>query len=168
LNKQPLLEPSDKITAYISSPLGFIELISEGGFITGLYFNDKVAEEIIPAPLAQAANQIKDYFSGELTTFNIPVNPKGSHFQLSVWKLLLEIPYGSTTTYGEIAAKLGMKNGARAVGLANGSNPVSIIIPCHRVIGQKGNLTGYAGGLWRKEWLLKMELPALVVGLFRK
>lgn len=163
-----MFEPSDKIIAYISSPLGFIELISEGGFTTKLYFNDKVAEEIIPAPLVQTANQIKDYFCGELKTFNIPVNPEGSNFQLSVWKLLMEIPYGVTTTYGEIATKLGMKNGARAVGLANGSNPVSIIIPCHRVIGRKGNLAGYAGGLWRKEWLLKMELSALNVGLFRK
>ncbi|NTW23168.1 MAG: methylated-DNA--[protein]-cysteine S-methyltransferase [Lentimicrobium sp.] len=163
-----MFEPSDKITAYISSPLGFIELISEGGFITGLYFTDAALEEIIPASLINAANQIKNYFGGELTVFDIPVNLKGTNFQLSVWKLLEEIPYGETTTYGEIAAKLGMKNGARAVGLANGSNPVSIIIPCHRVIGQDGKLTGYAGGLWRKEWLLKLEQSELKVGLFSR
>ncbi len=152
--------------ALVSTPLGFIELTAINGELLGLYFRDHTGDESIPASLAYAANQLKQYFRGELKTFDLPLNPRGSEFQRSVWKLLGEIPYGSTTTYGEIAAKLNIRNGARAVGLANGSNPVSIVIPCHRVIGQNGKLTGYAGGLWRKEWLLKMEVSNTMEGLF--
>lgn len=152
--------------AFISTPLGMIEIIAENGNVTGLYFTDFDAGEIIPETLVNAASQLKQYFRGELKSFDIPVHLKGTEFQKSVWNILLSIPYGSTTTYGEIAGKLGLKNGSRAVGLANGSNPVSILVPCHRVIGQNGTLTGYAGGLWRKKWLLTMELPELNEGLF--
>ncbi|MFH1120515.1 MAG: methylated-DNA--[protein]-cysteine S-methyltransferase [Bacteroidota bacterium] len=152
--------------AVISTPIGIIEIIAEKGLITELHFADRTLTEIIPDSLSDASNQIKRYFKGELKTFSFPVNLKGTDFQKSVWNLLMAIPYGSTTSYGEIAGKLGIKNGARAVGLANSSNPVPIIVPCHRVIGQDGKLTGYRGGLWRKEWLLKMELPEINVGLF--
>ena len=152
--------------AMISTPLGFIEMTAKNGELTGLYFRDHTGDENIPESLAKAATQLKQYFRGELKTFALPLNPQGSEFQRSVWTLLVEIPYGSTTTYGEIAARLNIRNGARAVGLANGSNPVSIVIPCHRVIGQNGKLTGYAGGLWRKEWLLKMEVSNTMEGLF--
>jgi len=154
--------------AYFSSPLGSIEIRSERGMITGLYFLDEKKEEIVPEMLREAVRQLKLYFLGVLTIFDLPVYLKGTDFQKSVWGKLMEIPYGSTTSYGEIAAKLGLKNGARAVGLANGSNPVSIIIPCHRVIGHSGKLTGYNGGLWRKQWLLKLEQPEMNTGLFEK
>lgn len=154
--------------AFIRTPLGFIEIIELDGYIKGLYFRDDAPGETIPESLANVADQIKRYFRGELKDFDIAVNPTGTEFQLSVWKLLSGIPYGSTATYGAIAEKLGIKNGARAVGLANGANPVSIIIPCHRVIGQNGKLTGYAGGLWRKEWMLKMEHSIPETGLFAK
>ncbi|MHC1776784.1 MAG: methylated-DNA--[protein]-cysteine S-methyltransferase [Lentimicrobium sp.] len=162
------LDSSGTEKALVSTPLGFIELTAIHGELTGLHFRDYTGDESVPESLAKAANQLKQYFRGELKTFDLPLNLRGSEFQRSVWKLLGEIPYGSTTTYGEIAARLNIRNGARAVGLANGSNPVSIVIPCHRVIGQNGKLTGYAGGLWRKEWLLKMEGSNTMEGLFSK
>lgn len=154
--------------AYITSPLGFIEIRAERGSVTGLYFLDEMKEEVIPEMLQEAVRQLKLYFTGGLTSFDLPVWLKGTAFQKSVWDKLMEIPYGSTTSYGEIAAKLGLKNGARAVGLANGANPLSIIIPCHRVISHSGKLTGYSGGLWRKEWLLKLEQREMNIGLFEK
>lgn len=152
--------------AFISTPIGYVELIACKGKITGLYFREEADGEIVPDDLTEAVQQLKQYFKGELQSFNLPVNPEGTGFQKKVWELLKEIPYGSTATYGEISKKLGMKNGARAVGLANGANPVSIILPCHRVIGQHRKLTGYGGGLWRKEWLLKMEHANLKEGIF--
>lgn len=154
--------------AFITTPLGTIEIIGENGIITGLFFRENVADEVIPETLTESARQLKSYFQGDLHVFTVPVKPNGTAFQQSVWKLLLEIPYGTTTSYGKLADKLGLNNGARAVGLANGSNPVSIIVPCHRVIGGNGKLTGYAGGLWRKEWLLKFEHNYLNEGLFLK
>lgn len=153
--------------AVFKSPLGNILLIVNAGFITRLEFSETEKQMGIPDSMAGIARQLQDYFSGRLKQFNLPVKPSGTPFQLKVWNLLSEIPYGTTTTYGMIAEKLGLKNGARAVGLANSLNPVAIIIPCHRVIGQKGSLTGYAAGLWRKEWLLKMELSQTPEGLFR-
>lgn len=153
-------------TARFLSLLGIIELTQCDGFITGLNFVDEKEITEIPASLQSAVNQINDWFSGKINKFNLPVRPAGTAFQASVWQLLTEIPYGQTTTYRDIAKKLEMKNGSRAVGLANGANPVSLIIPCHRVIGAKGNLTGYRGGLWRKEWLLKFEKSNTPEGLF--
>lgn len=161
-------EKSIFLTAYISSPLGLIEINAENGLITGLYFRGNGPEEFIPEILTVAARQIKSYFAGDLKNFDLPLKLKGTEFQQSVWKLLLEIPYGTTTTYGQLADKMNLRNGARAVGLANGSNPVSIIVPCHRVTGKNGKLTGYAGGLWRKEWLLRLEHAELNEGLFLK
>lgn len=154
-------------TAFFNSPVGCIELTGKGGIITGLYFRDVDHLENIPESLSEAAAQLKSYFKGECREFNIPVKPEGTPFQLKVWQILLEIPYGKTISYGDIANRMGIKNGARAVGLANGSNPVSIIIPCHRVIGANGKLTGYGGGLWRKEWLLKLEKSNSGEGLFQ-
>ena len=154
--------------AFISTPIGMVEIIAELGQITGLYFREQGPQEIVPEALTEACRQIKSYFSGELLTFSLPLKLNGTAFQQSVWKLLLNVQYGTTTTYGELADKLNIRNGARAVGLANGANPVSIIVPCHRVIGRNGKLTGYAGGLWRKEWLLKLESAELNKGLFLK
>ena len=153
-------------TACFESPIGIIELKQCNGFLTGLEFMDEGKATDIPASLQSSVNQIKDWFSGKTTTFDLPLKPKGTPFQLSVWQILTEIPYGQTATYGDIANKLGIKNGSRAVGLANGSNPISLIIPCHRVIGANGKLTGYRGGLQRKEWLLRFEKENTPEGLF--
>ncbi len=153
-------------TACFDSPIGIIELKQCNGFLTGLEFMDEGKTTDIPASLQSSVNQIKDWFSGKTTTFDLPLKPKGTPFQLSVWQMLTEIPYGQTATYGDIANKLGIKNGSRAVGLANGSNPISLIIPCHRVIGANGKLTGYRGGLPRKEWLLRFEKENTPEGLF--
>ena len=153
-------------TACFESPIGIIELKQCNGFLTGLEFMDEGKTTDIPASLQSSVNQIKDWFSGKTTTFDLPLKPKGTPFQLSVWQILTEIPYGQTATYGDIANKLGIKNGSRAVGLANGSNPISLIIPCHRVIGANGKLTGYRGGLQRKEWLLRFEKENTPEGLF--
>jgi len=101
--------------------------------------------------------QITEYFSGKRKTFTFPLNPKGTPFQLAVWNALLEIPYGDTITYAELAARIGKPSAVRAVGAANGANPIPVIIPCHRVIGSNGTLTGYGGGIERKQWLLALE-----------
>ena len=106
---------------------------------------------------ATAVSQLTAYFAGELQTFDLPLAPKGTPFQQKVWAYLQTIPYGRTTTYGTIAEELGNPNGSRAVGVANGRNPIAIIIPCHRVVGSNGKLTGYAGGLHIKEALLSLE-----------
>jgi len=109
------------------------------------------------APLRETIRQLREYFTGELEEFDLPLSPQGTPFQLSVWKRLCEIPYGETISYGELAGRIGNPNASRAVGLANGSNPIPIIIPCHRVIGSNGKLTGYGGGLPIKEKLLALE-----------
>ena len=112
--------------------------------------------------LAEAVRQLTAYFAGELTTFDLPLAPVGTDFQRRVWHQLEQIGYGDTASYGEIAGRLGMTNAAsRAVGLANGRNPIPIVVPCHRVIGANGTLTGYAGGLERKQQLLELEQHAL-------
>ena len=109
---------------------------------------------------AQAAEQLDAYFAGELTAFDVPLDMRGTAFQRHVWQALLTIPYGETRSYGEIAAAIGAPTASRAVGAANGSNPVSIIVPCHRVIGANGRLTGYGGGVHRKDALLALESGA--------
>ncbi len=107
--------------------------------------------------LQESVRQLRAYFAGELETFDLPLAPAGTPFQLSVWRRLCEIPYGETISYGELARRLGNPNASRAVGLANGANPIPIVIPCHRVIGSNGKLTGYGGGLPIKEKLLALE-----------
>jgi methylated-DNA-[protein]-cysteine S-methyltransferase len=109
------------------------------------------------APLEEAVRQLRAYFEGELREFDLPLAPQGTEFQKRVWRELRNIPYGTTISYGELARRVGNPNGSRAVGLANGANPISIIIPCHRVIGSNGKLTGYGGGLERKQLLLALE-----------
>jgi methylated-DNA-[protein]-cysteine S-methyltransferase len=109
------------------------------------------------APLQEAIRQLRAYFAGKLEKFDIPLVPEGTAFQLQVWKRLCEIPYGETISYGELARRVGNPKASRAVGLANGSNPIAIVIPCHRVIGSNGKLTGYGGGLPLKEKLLALE-----------
>jgi len=115
------------------------------------------------AVLKETIQQLRAYFAGDLEDFDLPLAPEGTPFQLKVWKRLCEIPYGKTISYGELARRIGNPNAARAVGLANGSNPIPIIIPCHRVIGSNGKLTGYGGGLPIKEKLLALERRQLVL-----
>lgn len=154
----------------IDSAVGPLTLVAEGNAIVGLYMHlqrhrpgDDELGEIDPRgheaePFKAAANQLDAYFAGQLTRFDLPLAPRGSEFQQRVWAALLEIPYGETESYGRLAERIGSPNAARAVGLANGKNPISIVIPCHRVVGSGGNLTGYGGGLDRKKQLLDLEL----------
>lgn len=141
-----------------TSPLGPICLTEEDGFLTGVDFCTTKAEAADKSPLlAEAERQLAEYFSGLRQNFDLPLNPKGTAFQQKVWQALLQIPYGQTANYKEIACKIGNEKACRAVGLANHNNPISIIIPCHRVVGANGNLTGYAGGLEKKQKLLELE-----------
>jgi methylated-DNA-[protein]-cysteine S-methyltransferase len=150
------------MTAYttIDSPIGELLLTGEGGALTRLYmspFDVDPAWEHDPAAVAGPARQLAEYFAGERTEFELELSPAGTAFQQRVWALLLEIPYGETTTYGALADELGNPRTVRAVGLANGRNPISIVVPCHRVIGADGSLVGYGGGLERKRALLAHE-----------
>ena len=156
-----------RVHTVTGSPVGPLTLVATGGILTGLYmqtqrhmpppeiFGDGVedADEL----LAEPARQLRDYFAGRRTEFDLPLALAGTPFQRRVWAQLREIPYGETISYGELAQRIGRPTAARAVGLANGRNPISIIVPCHRVIGSDGSLTGYGGGVERKEYLLAFE-----------
>jgi methylated-DNA-[protein]-cysteine S-methyltransferase len=148
----------------LKTPIGELTLISEDEKISELYFKGQIKAGILEnasnkkSPvLEEASKQIKDYFDGKLTKFNVPLKPSGTDFQLQVWKVLSKIPYGKTISYGEQATMLGDSKKARAVGGANGKNPIPLIVPCHRVIGKSGALTGFGGGLKIKEYLLDFE-----------
>jgi len=144
--------------AYYSSPLGPIEITGGDQGLTSVSFVENIPENhFIPSSLVESISQLDEYFSGKRKEFSVALAPEGTSFQKQVWQELKEIPFGEKRSYLDIALKLGDKNATRAVGAANGKNPVAIIIPCHRVIGENGKLTGYAGGLWRKEWLLDFE-----------
>jgi methylated-DNA-[protein]-cysteine S-methyltransferase len=154
----------------LPSPVGDLRIVEHDGAITAIEFSpfrdhderprgDR--DDAVPV-LAEAARQLRAYFDRDLKEFDLPLAPTGSDFQKSVWAQLLRIGYGDTASYGQIARQLGRSNAAsRAVGLANGSNPIPIVIPCHRVIGADGTLTGYAGGIERKQTLLELEQDAL-------
>ncbi|WP_181512731.1 MULTISPECIES: methylated-DNA--[protein]-cysteine S-methyltransferase [unclassified Streptomyces] len=149
----------------IDSPYGPLTLVADAdGILCGLYMTDqrhRPAEETFGVrderPFGAVIDQLNAYFQGESTTFDLPLALDGTPFQRSVWAQLQRIPYGETRTYGELAEALGKPNASRAVGLANGKNPVGVIVPCHRVIGANGDLTGYGGGLDRKRRLLDFE-----------
>jgi methylated-DNA-[protein]-cysteine S-methyltransferase len=150
------------MTAYdtIDSPIGPLLITASDGALTRLYmapFDVDPAWEHDPTALEEPARQLAEYFAGERREFELDLRPAGTAFQRAVWDLLLEIPFGETTTYGAIAATLGDPRKVRAVGLANGRNPISIVVPCHRVIGADGSLVGYGGGLERKRTLLAHE-----------
>jgi len=154
--------------ARIKTPIGIAEICGDE---KGLSYVKVLEEEYpvsseIPAALESAANQLKAYFKGELKDFELQINPQGTDFQKKVWKKLLEIPYGTTTSYLRLSKDLGDEKAIRAVATANGKNPLWIIVPCHRVIGSDGSLTGYAGGLHRKKWLLDLENPPKQQRLF--
>ncbi|GGX72510.1 methylated-DNA--[protein]-cysteine S-methyltransferase [Streptomyces minutiscleroticus] len=146
------------------SPYGPLTLVADDGVLCGLYMTDqrhRPAEETFGAPddtpFGAAVEQLNAYFEGELTHFTLELRLTGTPFQRAVWQQLRRIPYGETRTYGELAAALGSPGASRAVGLANGRNPVGIVVPCHRVVGANGGLTGYGGGLDRKRRLLDLE-----------
>ncbi len=153
------------------SPIGDLRIVARGGKITAIEFSpfqgsrsgEPIGGREDDNPLLRsAADQLAAYFARDLKEFDLPLGPRGSDFQQRVWEQLCAIGYGETASYGEVARRLGMTNAAsRAVGLANGRNPVPIVIPCHRVIGANGTLTGYAGGLERKQLLLELEQDAL-------
>ncbi len=144
--------------AYYESPLGDYKITSRDEAITAveLLREDRVEENITPV-VQQCINELDEYFSRGRKFFTVPLNPQGTAFQNKVWSELQEIPFGTTINYTELSQRIGDLKAIRAVGLANGQNPIAIIIPCHRVIGKDGNLVGYAGGLDKKEWLLEHE-----------
>ena len=152
------------------SPVGPLLLTSDGAALTGLYLEESKRRPQIgedwrredeAVPLAEARQQLKDYFAGRRREFDLPLSLAGTRFQKEVWAALMLIPYGTTATYGEIARQIGAPKACRAVGHANGSNPLFIVVPCHRVVGAGGRLTGYGGGISRKETLLTLEKRCL-------
>lgn len=155
-------------TAVIKTPLGNAEIIGDENGISKIHILDKDIEIIteFPKELKQAVEQLQDYFDGKRTTFSFKINPIGTEFQKKVWQELLKIPYGKTCSYLELSKKIGDIKAIRAVSTANGKNPLWVVIPCHRVIGSDGSLTGYAGGLWRKKWLIEHENPVKQESLF--
>jgi len=150
--------------AFYESPIGTIEIVGTEAGVSGLNFVD-IKEEIKarrpkgapPKPVADALAQIDGYFRGDRKVFTVKLDLRGTPFQMKVWDKLLRVEFGKTTTYKTLAKAVGRAAATRAVGGANHSNPVSIIVPCHRVVGSDGRLTGYGGGLWRKDWLLRHE-----------
>lgn len=156
-------------TAYINSPLGITKIVGDEDGIAIISVSDVGTNEVsrkIPNVLKEAVSQLEEYFEGKRTDFNLKLKPQGTEFQQKVWKALLEIPYGKTISYMDQTKKLGDIKAIRAVASANGKNPLWIVVPCHRVIGTNGSLTGYAGEIWRKKWLLEHENPSTQQSLF--
>lgn len=154
-------------TVFINTPLGTAKIKgNENGVSVISILQEGEISKTIPLELKEAVNQLQEYFQGKRQTFTFQINPKGTDFQKKVWQELLQIPYGKTTSYLELSKKLGDVKAIRAVASANGKNPLWIVVPCHRVIGSDGSLTGYAGGLWRKQWLLNHENPVKQQSLF--
>lgn len=154
-------------TIFIKTPLGIAKIEGDANGISVISVHqDGLVSESIPEHFREVVSQLNEYFDGQRKTFSFTLNPKGTDFQQKVWQALLEIPYGKTMSYLELSKKLGDVKAIRAVAAANGKNPIWIVVPCHRVIGSDGSLTGYAGGLWRKQWLLEHENPVKQESLF--
>jgi methylated-DNA-[protein]-cysteine S-methyltransferase len=163
-------------TAYIKTPLGIAKIVGDENGISIISVSDEgeicsasslsLGSTTIPSVLQESILQLNEYFEGKRNEFTFKLNPSGTEFQQKVWKGLVEIPFGKTMSYMELSKKLGDVKAIRAVASANGKNPLWIVIPCHRVIGTDGSLTGYAGGLWRKKWLLEHENPTTQKSLF--
>ena len=151
----------------LRTPLGKLRLVADVRGLNRVEFSDRIRSSagvcVETKILQQAKRELKEYFSGVRTEFEIPLNPDGTEFQIAVWNELLKLPFGATTTYGEIARNMGNPEAMRAVGAANGKNPIAIIIPCHRVVGTNGKLIGYGGGIDRKLWLLKHETAEILI-----
>ncbi len=154
-----------RYTACYSSEIGLLEIVATEQHLKSVLFVDResVSDDVIaaqmdgPPPITTCLAQLDEYFRGERRDFTLSLDPEGTDFQKAVWQQLLAIPYGQTVSYLDIARQMGQEKAVRAVGAANGQNPIVIIVPCHRVIGSNGQLTGYGGGLWRKAWLLGHE-----------
>lgn len=164
--------PVTKQHTVVDSPYGPLTLVATDGVLSALYMTDqrhRPPQETFgvpdPEPFGEVIRQLTEYLAGDRTTFDLPLDLHGTPFQRRVWAELLKIPYGETRTYGELAGELGKPGASRAVGLANGKNPVGIIVPCHRVIGASGSLTGYGGGLDRKQRLLAFESGGAEAGV---
>lgn len=152
---------------FINSPLGTTKIVGDANGISEIsILEEGELSKTIPKELQIAVTQLEEYFLGVRTHFDFQINPKGTDFQQKVWQELLKIPFGKTMSYMDLAKKLGDVKAIRAVASANGKNPLWIVVPCHRVIGTDGSLTGYAGGLWRKKWLLEHENPTNQQSLF--
>ena len=144
--------------SYFKSPIGLVEIGGTASEVTSLNFVESRRQKAESCPfLDRAAKQIAEYFEGKRRVFDVPISYQGTNFQERVWGRLLRVPFGKTASYQDIARGVGNPLAVRAVGAANGKNPISLIVPCHRIIGSNGRLVGYGGGLWRKEWLLKHE-----------
>lgn len=155
---------ADRVHTVVDSPVGPLHLVATGGLLSGLYLAEQRHRPDASsfgsrddAPFGRATEQLAAYFAGELTSFDLTLHLEGTAFQRRVWAALCDIPYGETWSYGQLAAHIGSPGASRAVGLANGRNPVAIVVPCHRVVGADGTLTGYGGGLDRKRLLLELE-----------
>ncbi len=154
-------------SAFIMSPVGILEITgSENGIRSILFINEAVEPTEVPVVLQECVKQLNEYFSGIRKQFKLVIDPVGTDFQLKVWLQLQTIPFGKTISYLDLAKLTGSETNTRAVGNANGKNKINIVVPCHRVIGSNGKLTGYGGGLWRKEILLKLEMGTTMPGLF--
>lgn len=157
---QAIIEIMKKqFVTYYNSPLGSIEIKGNDAFIAEVNFVQEEYESSadLPQNILQCKKELEEYFTGNRKTFSVKLKAQGTAFQQKVWKQLLKIKFGDTTSYLNVSKELGDVKAIRAVGTANGKNPIAIIIPCHRVVGSDGKLTGYAGGLWRKQWLLEHE-----------
>jgi methylated-DNA-[protein]-cysteine S-methyltransferase len=157
-----------KQTAYYKTPIGIAKIEGDKNGIQSITVLNEVIEIAveIPSILKDCVQQLDEYFKGTRTKFDLKLNPQGTDFQQKVWTELLNVPYGKNCTYLEQTKKLGNVKALRAVASANGKNPLWIVIPCHRIIGSNGSLTGYAGGIWRKKWLLAHENPSTQQSLF--
>ncbi|WP_418264513.1 methylated-DNA--[protein]-cysteine S-methyltransferase [Flavobacterium faecale] len=152
---------------YINTPLGIAKISGDNDGVSAISIEDEgFISNVIPSVLLDAVQQLTDYFEGKRENFDLVINPSGTDFQKKVWQELEKIPFGKTVSYLELSKKLGDVKAIRAVASANGKNPLWIVIPCHRVIGSDGSLTGYAGGLHRKKWLLEHEKPSSQQSLF--
>lgn len=155
-------------TVFVNTPLGIAKIEGDENGITSItvFDSEEKVSDIIPELLEDVVYQLQEYFEGSRTEFSLTLNPEGTDFQKKVWQALQQIPYGKTISYLELSKTLGDTKAIRAVAAANGRNPLWIVVPCHRVIGSDGSLTGYAGGLHRKKWLLEHESPAKQQSLF--
>ncbi|MFD1315987.1 methylated-DNA--[protein]-cysteine S-methyltransferase [Namhaeicola litoreus] len=145
--------------AYFQTPIGTARITGDGTSVVSLEVLDEkfIERDVIPDYIIIAINQLNEYFEGERKVFDFPIAPQGTEFQRKVWSELSKIPYGKTISYAEQSKRMGDLKAIRAIATANGKNPLWIVVPCHRVVGSNGSLTGYAGGLWRKKWLLEHE-----------
>ncbi len=149
-------------TTVFESPLGFVRITGDENGVSSIsckdvLVKDNSSEKTLAEPVRLAVEQLQDYFAGKRQSFDFPLNPAGTAFQQTVWQALLDVPFGTTLSYLTLSRRIGDEKAIRAVAAANGRNPLWIVVPCHRIIGSDGSLTGYAGGLWRKQWLLEHE-----------